>query len=259
MNTAGNVLQNKTALVTGASRGIGRSIAQRLASEGALVAINYATNELAARETLKSIEDKGGKGFLVHAALGTPESADTLATVLEAELIKRTGNSGLDILVNNVGGALYANIEATTPDIYNKTFADNVGAAFFVTKAVLARLREGGRVINISSVGSRLALEQLIAYSMSKAAVDVFTRALAKELGPRSITVNAVAPAFTATDAAAADQNNPDTVKYVIAETALRRAFAKPEEVSEVVYNLATPGMGWVTGQIIEASGGFRL
>jgi NAD(P)-dependent dehydrogenase (short-subunit alcohol dehydrogenase family) len=253
------VLEGKTALVTGASRGIGRSIAQRLAASGALVAINYAANENAARETLKLIEDAGGKGFILHAALGTPEAAKKLAATLDAELTKRTGNPGLDILVNNVGGATYASIETATPEIYNKTFEDNVGSTFFVTQAVLPRLRQGGRVINLSSAGARLALEPLIVYSMSKAAVNVFTRALAKELGPRGITVNAVAPGFVATDAAAADIANADGVAYMKANTALGRPYAEPEEISEVVHGLATPAMGWVTGQLIEASGGFRM
>jgi 3-oxoacyl-[acyl-carrier protein] reductase len=253
------ILESKTALVTGASRGIGRCIAQQLAASGALVAINYAANESAARATLQAIEAAGGRAFLVHAALGTPQAADALAATLTAELTARTGSAGLDILVNNVGGGCFANIETTTPEIFNDAFAKNVGAPFFVTKAVMPQLRNGGRVINISSTASRLALEQFLAYSMSKASVDVFTRAMAKELGPRGITVNAVSPGYTDTDAVADDTNNPEAVKYMQAATALGRAFAQPEEIAEVVHALATPGMGWVTGQIVEASGGFRL
>jgi NAD(P)-dependent dehydrogenase (short-subunit alcohol dehydrogenase family) len=237
------VLEGKTALVTGASRGLGRSIAQQLAASGALVAINYASNENAARETLKLIESEGGKGFLIHAAIGTRAAAQSLSKSLEAELVKHTGSLGLDILVNNVGGAEYANITTATQEIYDKTFADNLGSAFFVTQAVLASLRENGRVISISSTGARNALPQLIVYSMAKSGLERFTRALAKELGPRGITVNAVA----------------ETVKYMASQTALGRGFGTPEEVSAVVHALATPAMSWVTGQIIEASGGFRL
>jgi 3-oxoacyl-[acyl-carrier protein] reductase len=253
------VLQGKTALVTGASRGIGRCIAQRLGGAGALVAINYAANETAARETLKLVEAEGGKGFLIHGALGTPEAATQVAGSLKDGLIKHTGKANLDIIVNNVGGTVYANIETTTPEIYTKIIADNVGSTFFMTQAVLPQMGSGGRVINISSAGARLALEPLLVYSMSKSAVNTFTRALAKELGPRGITVNAVAPGYIETDAVADDKNNPEIVKYATAMTALGRPFGKPEEVAEVVYNLATPAMGWVTGQIIEASGGFRM
>jgi 3-oxoacyl-[acyl-carrier protein] reductase len=252
-------LQGKTALVTGASRGIGRSIAKRLAASGATVAINYASNESAARDTLRMIEANGGRGFLLRKALGSAGAAADLASALNAELRTRTGDAGLDIVVNNVGGTSYANIEATTPEIYDKIFADNVGSTFFVTRAVLPQLRHGGRVINISSAGARLALEQLIIYSMSKAAINTFTRALAKELGPRGITVNAVAPGFVATDASAADMQNADVAAYAKAMTALGRSFGEPEEIAEVVHALASSAMGWVTGQIIEASGGFRL
>ena len=251
-------LQGKTALVTGASRGIGRSIAERFAEAGALVAINYAGNEAAARETLKRVEAKGGKGFIVQAALGSPESAQKLAADVTAELKKRTGDAGLNILVNNVGGADYANIVTTTPELYKKTFENNVGSTFFLTQALLPNLRKGGRIINLSSAGARLALEQLIVYSMSKSAVNTFTRAMAKELGPRGITVNVVAPGLVATDAAAADLANEAGAKFMKDNTALGRAAGEPEEIAEVVYALATT-LSWVTGQIIEASGGFRL
>jgi NAD(P)-dependent dehydrogenase (short-subunit alcohol dehydrogenase family) len=252
-------LQGKTALVTGASRGIGRSIAERLAASGALVAINYAANADAAKETLKAIEAKGGRGFLLHQELGAPESAHALASTLKRELTERAGKAELDILVNNVGGSLYANIETTTPEIYNKLIALNVGSTFFTTQACLPLLCAGGRVVNISSAGSRLALHEIIVFCMSKSAVETFTRALAKELGPRGITVNAVLPGYTATDGASVALEKPEIIAYAKSNTALGRAFGTPEEVAEVVHALATPGMGWVTGQIIEVSGGFRM
>jgi 3-oxoacyl-[acyl-carrier protein] reductase len=251
-------LQGKTALVTGASRGIGRAIAVKLASEGAMVAVNYASNEAAGKETLRLVEAAGGKGFLAHSELGSPESAEKLAKIVEAELTKRNGSPALDILVNNVGGADYATLAQTTPELYKKTLDNNVGSAFFLTRAERPHLRKGGAVINLSSAGARLALESLIIYSMSKGAINIFTQALAKELGPRGITVNAVAPGFIATDGAAADIANEDAVAYMKANTALARPYGEPEEIAAVVHGLAT-NMTWVTGQIIEASGGFRM
>jgi NAD(P)-dependent dehydrogenase (short-subunit alcohol dehydrogenase family) len=252
-------LDGKTALVTAASRGIGRSIAQQLAGAGALVAVNFASNEKAGRETLKLIEADGGKGFLIKGALGTPEAAASLAQTLHEELTKRTGSPGLDILVNNVGGGGHVNVAATTPEIYHQTIADNVGSTFFMTQAVLPHLRKGGRVINISSAGARLSLEPQLIYCMCKAAVEVFTRGLAKELGPREITVNSVAPGLIGTDAAVDYMNNPDALNYMKSFTALGRPYGNPEEVAAAVYALATPAMSWVTGQVVEVSGGFRL
>lgn len=253
------IFAGKTAVVTGSGRGLGRAIAIQLAESGALVAINYSSNDEAANDTLKTIESKGGKAFLVKNHLGTREAAQAFAKTLDAEFTKRTGNSGIDILVNNIGGADYANITNATQEVYDKTIAQNIGTTFFVTQALMPVLRNEGRVVNISSSGARNALQPLIIYSMAKSAVETFTRAMAKELGPRHITVNAVAPAFVNTPAAAEDLKNPDTVKYMASQTALGRGYAEPDEIASVVYSLCSPAMHWVTGQIIEASGGFKL
>jgi NAD(P)-dependent dehydrogenase (short-subunit alcohol dehydrogenase family) len=253
------LLKGKTALVTAGSRGIGRSVARRLGASGALVAINYAANEKAAQETVKSIEDQGGKAFVLHGPLGSPEAAKAVAAALTAELTKRTGEAGLDIIVNNVGGGGHVTVEETTPEIYAKTLSDNVGATFFMTQAVLPHLRKGGRVINISSAGARLALNQQLIYCMAKSAVETFTRGLAKDLGPREITVNSVAPGLIGTDAAVDYMNNQDALAYMKSFTALGRPYGDPEEVAEIVHDLAKPGASWVTGQIIEVSGGFMI
>lgn len=253
------VLEGKTALVTAGSRGIGRSVAERLGGSGALVAVNYAANEKAALETVKKVEAAGGKAFVIPGPLGTPESAQALAATLKDELTKRTGAPGLDILVNNVGGGGHVNVADTTPEIYHKTISDNVGSTFFVTQAVLPFFRKGGRIVNISSAGARLALEQQLIYCMCKSAVETFTRGLAKDLGPREITVNAVAPGLIGTDAAGDYLNNQDALAYMKSLTALGRPYGNPEEVAEAVHALALPAMSWVTGQVIEASGGFKM
>lgn len=253
------LLQGKTALVTGASRGIGRSIAQRLAESGAIVAINYATNEAAALETLKLVEAAGVNGILIREELGTPEAAENLLGTLAKELTSITGSPDLDILVNNVGSTSPTDIHQTTWDSYNRDISNNIGSTFFVTKSSLPFLRSGGRVINISSAGVRIALESELSYCMCKGAIDVFTRAMAKELGPRAITVNSVSPGLIETDAAAEFMDNTEVMEYLRSKTALGRPCGQPEEIAEVVHALATPAMGWVTGQNIEASGGFAL
>lgn len=252
------VLGGKTALVTGASRGLGRAMAERLAASGALVAINYATNAAAAREVVAAIESSGGRAFPVQAELGPPGSAEALAATLTAELKKRTGDPGLDILVNNVGGGDYASIHTATHEIFEATLSRNVRVPFFVTQALLPHLKEGGRVINISSAGARLAGTDFIVYSMCKAALNTFTQVLAKELGPRRITVNAVSPGFNETEGNLPIASDPVLRKQVEDMTALGR-FGQPEDIAEVVHALASSAMGWVTSQIIEASGGFRL
>lgn len=256
------VLQGKTALVTGASRGLGRAIAQRLAASGALVAINYAGNVEAAKETLRAIEADGGAGFLLQAELGTAAAAEALAAALEAELVARTGEGGLDILINNVGGGVggdfVVGLDTVTPEFYDTMVAYTMSAAFWMSKTLKSRLRDNGRIINIGSVAARVALKEVAVYAMSKAAVNSFTVMMAKELGPRGITVNCVVPGMTQTDRVAGGLENPQTRKYFEQNTLMGR-IGEPEDIAAVVHDLTTPSWKWVTGQIIEASGGYLL
>ncbi len=251
-------LEGKTALVTGASRNLGRGVAERLAREGALVALNYAANDAAANETLAAIMAAGGQAFLVKQELGTSEAAAALADKVTTELRARTGSPDLDILINNVGGGEYGTIALATPELFETTVSNNLRAPFFLTQALLPNLRDNGRVVNLSSAASRLALSEVIVYSMCKAAVDVFTVALARELGPRGITVNAIAPGFNETESNADAANDPATRQQIEAATTLGR-FGTVSDIADAVYSLVSPDMGWVTGQIVEASGGFRL
>jgi 3-oxoacyl-[acyl-carrier protein] reductase len=251
-------LEGKTALVTGGTRNLGRGMAERLAASGALVAVNYAANGAAAEDTIATIMARGGQAFAIQAKLGEPDANDELVEALDRELKHRTGSGGLDILVNNIGGGTYGTIASTTPMQYDAIFANNVRLPFFLTQALLPRLNRGGRVINISSAASRLAGTDFIAYSMSKAALDVFTRVLAKDLGPRHINVNAVLPGFNVTDTNLDVLENPQVRREIETLTALGR-FGEATDIAEVVHFLASPAGRWVTGQLIEASGGFRL
>jgi NAD(P)-dependent dehydrogenase (short-subunit alcohol dehydrogenase family) len=253
------LLGGKTALVTGGARGIGKGISARLAGSGALVAINYAGKEQAARETLAEIEAVGGQGFLLQARLGSRDAAYKLAERLKMELMARTGETGLDILVNNVGGGPTATVESATEELYERTINANMGSTFWVTQSVLPLLRDGGRIINISSAASRLALEDWAVYSMAKAGIDNFTRSTAKYLGPRGITVNSVVPGLIATPGAVYTLSNDERTSAMAAQTALGKAWGEVEDVAGVVHALASPAMGWVTGQLIEVSGGFKM
>lgn len=251
-------LAGKTALVTGASRGLGQGMAIRLAAAGALVAVNYASDKEAAAETVRKIEDAGGEAFAVQARLGDEDAARKLAAALDEEFTNRTGNNGIDILVNNIGGGDYGPIQSVTEEFFDQMISNNVRGPFFLTKVLYDRIRDFGRVINISSAGSRLTDPNIIVYTMAKAAVEAFTRVLAQDLGPRGITVNSVGPGFTAGPTNDYIVNDPEAAKQVTDVTALNR-FGQPDEIADIVYALASPLGRWVTAQNIEASGGFKL
>ncbi len=174
-------LSGKTALVTGASRGIGRVIAVELAKAGARVAVHYSANAQAAKETVATIEAEGGTAFTIRADLAEPGAADALIDALATEL----RGTPLDILVNNAGIGAYGGIGTVSEEDYDRVFAVNTKSLFFLTRKALELIPDGGRIINTGSGVTRIAFPDGIAYAMSKGAVDTFTLALAAELGPR--------------------------------------------------------------------------
>jgi len=251
-------LEGQTALVTGASRGIGRAIAERLAKDGATVALTYNTSKSGADEAIAAIEKAGGTAFAVHADLADPATVPTLFERLDDEFTKRTGSKALDILVNNAGNAGWIGFRDATPESWDTLIAVYARAPFFIIQAALDRLSDGASIINISSAAATKPVTAAPVYSMAKAAINNLTHALASELGPRGITANAVAPGYTRTDGNAALRENPELVEAVEAEIALGR-FGEPSEIAAVVAFLASDDGHWVTGQTIEASGGYKL
>ncbi|MBV1699969.1 MAG: SDR family oxidoreductase [Hyphomicrobiales bacterium] len=251
-------LKEKTALVTGASRGIGRAIAERLAKDGATVALTYNASKSGADEAVTAIEKAGGTAFAIHADLVDPATIPTLFERLDDEFIKRNGSKTLDILVNNAGNFGFIGFKDATPESWDALISVYARAPFFVVQAAMDRLADGGRIINISSAAATKPVTAAPVYSMAKAAINNLTHALALELGPRGITANAVAPGYTRTDANAAIRENSEIVKAVEAQIALGR-FGEPEEIAAVVAFLASDEGHWVTGQTIEASGGYKL
>jgi 3-oxoacyl-[acyl-carrier protein] reductase len=247
-------LNGKSALITGASRGIGRAIAQRLASDGALVAIHYGGNDAAANETLRTIEQAGGQAFLVRAELGVSGDIDTLFTKLEKELAGRP----LDILVNNAAVAPQIAIHQTTPEEFDRIFAINVRAPFFIIQRVLPIMPDGGRIINISSGVTWFATPATV-YSMTKGALNVLGRSLANSLGPRNITVNTISPGITDTDMNPAIRDKDSkAVERVAAMTALARPGG-PADIGDVVAFFASDDARWITGQTLDVNGGLFL
>jgi 3-oxoacyl-[acyl-carrier protein] reductase len=251
-------LSAKIALVTGSSRGIGRAIAKRLAEEGALVIINYAGNTEAANSLVADIAAEGGEAIAIQAKLGSEPETSRLFSRLQGELRDRGKPVRLDILVNNAGIGHFGKLSHATEQDFDALFAANTKAPFLVMKSALRYLAPRGRIINISSGASRRPGSLFGLYAMTKAAVDVMTMALAAELGPRGITVNTVAPGWTATDANASARQDVAAVHDVESQTALGR-LGMPEDIARVVAFLASEDGGWVTGQYIEASGGFKL
>lgn len=247
-------LEGKTALVTGGARGIGRAIAMRLAAEGARVAVHYGSSADAAQQVVETIEAHGGAAFAIRADLGVPGDA----SALWAAFGEHAG--GVDVIVNNAGtlGPRVPYTEVTGPD-YDEVFAVNAKAPFFIVQEGLPRLRDGGRIVNVSTSfthGSRNS--ELVAYAMSKAALDAFTATLAKDLGHRGVTVNAVGPGATATDMNAVRLAAPGGREAIAARSPLNRV-AEPEDIADIVAFLASDDARWVTGQWIDATGGALL
>ncbi|MGH3379300.1 MAG: SDR family NAD(P)-dependent oxidoreductase [Actinoallomurus sp.] len=248
-------LTGKTALVTGASRGIGRAIARRLAADGASVAVHYGSNDVAAKETVAAIAEAGGSAFTIRAEFGVPGDIDTLFSGLTDGL----GDRRLDILVNNAGIARSdATITQATVDAFDRLFAVNVRTPLFVIQRALPLMSDGGRIINVGSAVARMAVSTELVYSMTKAAVQMLSTNLANVLGTRGITVNTLAPGMTRTDTTAMLEQYPEFEASINQITALDR-LGEPAEIAAAAAFLASDDGRWVTGTTLDVSGGIWL
>jgi NAD(P)-dependent dehydrogenase (short-subunit alcohol dehydrogenase family) len=250
-------LAGKIALVTGASRGIGQAIALRLAKNGATVAVHYNASVDAANATVTAISAAGGNAFAIKADLSERGGAAALAEDFDAELTERYGSPAFDILVNNAGVGKRATIEDISEDDFDLLLQTNLKSPFFLIKALMPHLRNGGRIINISSMGTRSAYPTMAAYAPAKAGLEALGRLLAVQLGGRQITVNSVMPGATATDMNIVARD--PVASRAVAETIALGRVGQPDDIARVVAFLASDEAGWVTGQQIDASGGQRL
>lgn len=237
-------LAGKTALVTGAARGIGRAIAERLAGEGARVAVNYVCSRAAAEELATRLG-----GMAVGADVAQLVQVEKMFDQVEAAW------GGLDILVHNAGVAVMGAMGEFRDEDFERVFAVNTRGAFYCCREAARRLRAGGRIVNISTGATVGGTKGGGVYCASKAAVEQFTRALARELGPRAITANTVSPGCTETDMLAAF---PRLMELAPKITPLGR-LGTPDEVAAVAVWLCTGEAGWVTGQNIQAGGGISM
>src|SRR3984957_9203964 len=246
-------LSGKVAVVTGASKGIGAGIAKSLAAEGASVVVNYSSDKAGADKTVAEITKAGGKAVAVGASVAKQADIDKLF----AETKKSYGK--VDILVNNAGVYAFEPIEQISEESIDRIFGTNVKGLLLTTKAAVGLIpAEGGSIINIGSVVSELTPPGSSVYSSTKGAVDVITRVLAKELGPRKIRVNSVNPGLTITEGTqTAGIAGSDFETDAISKTPLGRA-GKPQDIASVVTFLASDDAGWVTGALLQAGGGLR-
>ncbi|SEL07283.1 3-oxoacyl-[acyl-carrier protein] reductase [Variovorax sp. YR750] len=240
--------QPKVAIVTGASRGIGAAVAQRLARDGFAVAVNYASSPAQAEALVAELQAAGGRAVAVKADVARAGEVRAMFDVVEAQLGK------VDVLVNNAGVLKTLPLAEHTDALYDQTFDINVRGTFNTLREAAARLNEGGRIVNFSSTVLALNMPGYAIYNATKAAVESFTHVFAKELRGRNITVNAVAPGPIAT-ALFLEGKTEEQIQNFVKAPPLQR-LGQPEDIASVVSFLAGPDAGWVNGQILRANGG---
>ncbi|WP_137130883.1 SDR family oxidoreductase [Rhizobium sp. FY34] len=249
----------KIALVTGGSRGLGRNTALALARAGIDVVITYNSQQDSALEVVLDIEALGGRAAAIQLNTADIPSFPRFAETLQSKLDAIWSRDRIDFLINNAGIGAHAPIETTTEDTFDQLMAVHLKGVFFLTQTLLPVIADGGRIVNVSTGLTRFSLPGYAAYAMMKGGIEVFTRYLAKELGPRGIAVNTVAPGAIETDFGGGVVRDNATVNKMIAgQTALGRV-GLPDDIGPVIASLLTSGTGWINAQRIEASGGMFL
>ncbi|MDR3400844.1 MAG: SDR family oxidoreductase [Pandoraea sp.] len=236
------------ALVTGASRGIGATIARRLARDGFSVAVNYASSSAEADKLVAELMQAGGKAIAVRADVSKADDVRRMYEAVEAQLGK------IDVIVNNAGVLKTIPLAQTTDEVFAQTFAINVGGVFNMLREAATRLNDGGRIINLSSTTLALNLPGYSVYNGTKAAVEAFSRVLSKELRGRRITVNCVAPGPVATDLFLNGKTEEQIAQF--SKMPPLERLGQPEDIANVVAFLAGPDGAWVNGQVLRANGG---
>jgi NAD(P)-dependent dehydrogenase (short-subunit alcohol dehydrogenase family) len=250
---------NKIALVTDGSRGLGRNMAVSLAKKGNDVILTYNSNQEEADHVVATIQSLGQHAAAFQLDSGNVQSFNGFIERVTQHLLQQTGQSNFDFLINNAGTALYAPFIETTEEQFDTAYNIHYKGVFFLTQKALPYLNDGGRIINISSGLARFAFPGSSAYGSMKGAIEVLTRYLAKELGPRGIAANVVAPGAIETDFGGGHvRDNKETNAHIAAVTALGRAGV-PDDIGGVVAFLCTEDARWINGQRIEVSGGMNL
>ena len=239
---------SRVAIVTGASRGIGAAVAERLARDGFTVVVNYSGNDAAAEALVRNIEAAGGRALSAKADVGDPQAVRGLFDAAEAAF------GGIDVLVNNAGIMKLATLADSDDALFDSQVAVNLKGTFNALREASRRLRNGGRIVNFSTSVVGLRLETYGVYVATKAAVEAMTPVLAKELRGRSITVNAIAPGPTATDLFL-NGKSPELIDRMSKMNPLER-LGTPEDIAAAVAFLVGPDGSWINGQVLRANGG---
>ncbi len=239
-------LDGKVAIVTGASRGIGRAVAERLGRDGARVVVNYVQSTGKAQQVVEAVEASGGQAVAVQADIGRLEDVRRLFHTAEEHF------GGVDVVINNASISVFKPHAEVSEEEFDRVFGLIARGTFFALREAAVRVRDGGRIVNISSGGTVTGGPGAGLYLGAKAAVEQFTLALAKELGPRGVTVNAVLPGLTDTDGMIMP---PEAVEQAVNMTSLGR-LGQPEDVADVVAFLVGEDGRWMTGQLVRAGGG---
>ncbi|OKP85904.1 3-ketoacyl-ACP reductase [Paenibacillus helianthi] len=242
-------LQGKVAIVTGSSRGIGRTVAERLAEEGASVVINYSSSPKQADEVVQGIQAKGGTAAAVQADISKPAQIEQLYKDTKALF------GQIDIVVNNAGIMINSLVGEATEEQFDKQFAINVKGTYFSCQQAFLHLEQGGRIINFSTSVNGQMFPAYSIYAGTKGAVEQFTRQLAKEFGSKGITINAVAPGPVATDLFLEGKSEAQ-LEGLKKMNAFGR-LGQPDDIAGVVSFLAGAQSGWITGQTLRVNGGF--
>jgi NAD(P)-dependent dehydrogenase (short-subunit alcohol dehydrogenase family) len=249
---------NRIAIITGGSRGLGRSMALHLARDGADIILTYQLNEPAAQETVAVIEALGRKAAALKLDVADSGAFAGFAQQVDATLAG-WGRERFDILVNNAGSGLHVPLMELSEAQFDGMIAIHLKSALFLTQALAPRLNEGGRILNISSGLTRFTVAGAGAYAAAKGGVEVLTRYLARELAARRISVNTLAPGAIATDFGGGRVRDDASINaWVVSQTALGRT-GLPDDIGAAAASLLAEGSGWITGQRIEASGGMGL
>lgn len=258
-NFKNEIMQQKTAIITGGSRGLGKDMALNLAKEGVNIIFSYHQNRTKANEVIALIEALGQKAVAFPFNANDYTSGQEFIANAVAYLEQEQGNSKFDFLINNAGTGAFNLVENTTEEQFDEMMNVHLKSVYFLTQAALPFINDAGRIINISSGLSRFSFPGMSAYAMMKGGIEVFSRYLAKELGTRKITSNVVAPGAIATDFAGGTNRDDEEKRAIISSVTALGRVGEAEDIGGVIAFLCSEKAAWINGQRIEVSGGMLV